>query len=131
MPVLGGANPRLGSSAGHRAEPISQLRILGQTPQRGGHRFHVSLHEQATDAVQIFNGNLKAKPTNAIIEEVNNLVAEAKPRSIVRWWEAVPADLQGDLVAQMGAFMLNPTADNATKVMNDMESLNADYWASR
>ncbi|MFD1942704.1 ABC transporter substrate-binding protein [Paradevosia shaoguanensis] len=86
---------------------------------------------EATDAVQIFNGNLKAKPTNAIIEEVNNLVAEAKPRSIVRWWEAVPADLQGDLVAQMGAFMLNPTADNATKVMNDMESLNADYWASR
>jgi len=81
------------------------------------------------EANGIFNGNLKAEAPNAIVAEVNELISTEQPRGIVRWWEAVPPDLQGDLVSQMGAFMLDPTAENAQQVMNDMEALNADYWS--
>jgi multiple sugar transport system substrate-binding protein len=49
----------------------------------------------------------------------------------VRWWEAVPSQIQGDLVAEMGKFMLSPTPDTAAKVMGDMQKINADYWASK
>ncbi|QQA43632.1 ABC transporter substrate-binding protein [Pelagovum pacificum] len=80
------------------------------------------------EANGIFNGNLLADAPNPIVAQVNELMAEQEPRGIVRWWEAVPPDLQGDLVSQMGAFMLDPTAENAQRVMDDMEALNADYW---
>ena len=39
---------------------------------------------------QVYNGNLKGTPPNAIIKADNELVAAAKPRALVRWWEAVP-----------------------------------------
>jgi len=81
--------------------------------------------------VQVYNGNLKGTPPNDIIKADNDLVAAAKPRALVRWWEAVPSQIQGDLVAQMGSFMLNPSADNAEKVMTQMQQINADYWASK
>ena len=81
--------------------------------------------------VQVYNGNLKGTPPNDIIKADNELVAAAKPRALVRWWEAVPSQIQGDLVAQMGSFMLNPTPDNAEKVMTQMQQINADYWASK
>jgi multiple sugar transport system substrate-binding protein len=81
--------------------------------------------------VQVYNGNLKATPPNAIIEEDNQLMAAAKPRQLVRWWEAVPPQIQGDLVAQMGSFMLNPTTENGEKVMDQMQQINSDYWANQ
>jgi multiple sugar transport system substrate-binding protein len=81
--------------------------------------------------VQVYDGNLKANPPNDIIKADNELVAAAKPRALVRWWEAVPSQIQGDLVAEMGKFMLNPVADNGEKVMTDMQKINADYWASK
>jgi multiple sugar transport system substrate-binding protein len=83
------------------------------------------------EAQGVYTGNLKAEAPNAIVAQVNELIAQDPPRSIVRWWEAVPADLQGDLVSQMGAFMLNPTAETAQQVMDDMQALNADYWANQ
>ncbi|HZY67735.1 MAG TPA: extracellular solute-binding protein [Devosia sp.] len=82
-------------------------------------------------AVQVYNGNLKATAPNSIIEADKQLVAEAKPRALVRWWEAVPSQIQGDLVAAMGAFMFDPTPEQAQKSMADMQAINADYWASR
>lgn len=81
--------------------------------------------------IQVYNGNLKATPPNDIIKADNELVAAAKPRALVRWWEAVPSQIQGDLVAAMGSFMFNPTADNGEKVMKDMQTINADYWANK
>lgn len=81
--------------------------------------------------VQVYNGNLKANAPNAIIEADKQLVATAKPRALVRWWEAVPSQIQGDLVAAMGAFMFDPTPEQAQKTMSDMQAINADYWASR
>ena len=81
--------------------------------------------------IQVFNGNLKATPPNDIIKADSELVASAKPRALVRWWEAVPSQIQGDLVAAMGSFMFDPTAATAQKVMGDMQKINADYWASK
>ena len=82
-------------------------------------------------SVGVYNGNLKAGTPNVIVEADRSLVAAAKPRTLVRWWEAVPSQIQGDLVAKMGEFMFNPTSDNAEKVMNDMQAINADYWANK
>ncbi|HEV2513772.1 MAG TPA: extracellular solute-binding protein [Devosia sp.] len=81
--------------------------------------------------VQVYNGNLKAQAPNATIEANKELVAAAKPRALVRWWEAVPSQIQGDLVAAMGAFMFDPTPEQAAKSMADMQAINADYWASK
>ncbi|NDU99371.1 ABC transporter substrate-binding protein [Pseudoroseicyclus tamaricis] len=77
----------------------------------------------------IYSGNLMTDAPNAIVSDVNAIIAEDAPRSVVRWWEAVPPELQGDLVSQMNAFMLDPTAENAQRVMDDMQSLNESYWA--
>jgi multiple sugar transport system substrate-binding protein len=82
-------------------------------------------------SVQVYNGNLKGQAPNDIIKADNELVAAAKPRALVRWWEAVPSQIQGDLVAQMGSFMLNPSADNGEKVMTQMQQINADYWNNK
>ena len=81
--------------------------------------------------VQVYNGNLKAQAPNATIEANKELVAAAKPRALVRWWEAVPSQIQGDLVAAMGAFMFNPTPEQAAESMKTMQTINADYWASK
>ena len=80
---------------------------------------------------QVYNGNLKGTPPNEIIKADNELVAAANPRALVRWWEAVPSQIQGDLVAAMGSFMLDPTAETAAKSMSTMQASNADYWANQ
>ncbi|WDR06864.1 extracellular solute-binding protein [Devosia rhodophyticola] len=80
--------------------------------------------------IQVYNGNLKAPAPNATIEANKEMVASANPRALVRWWEAVPSQIQGDLVASMGAFMFNPTPDQAQKSMAEMQAINADYWAN-
>jgi len=81
--------------------------------------------------VQVYNGNMKAKAPNEIIAANAEMVATLKPRALVRWWEAVPSQIQGDLVAAMGEFMFNPTAEQAQKSMSTMQTINADYWANR
>ena len=91
----------------------------------------VDAANQLGSTIQVYNGNLKATPPNDIIKADNDLVAAAKPRALVRWWEAVPSQIQGDLVAEMGKFMLTPTPENGEKVMTDMQKINADYWASK
>lgn len=81
--------------------------------------------------IQVYNGNLKAAAPNATIQANKDMVAAAKPRALVRWWEAVPSQIQGDLVAAMGAFMFNPTPEQAAESMKTMQTINADYWASK
>jgi multiple sugar transport system substrate-binding protein len=81
--------------------------------------------------VQVYNGNMKAEAPNATIAADKDLVAAANPRALVRWWEAVPSQIQGDLVAAMGTFMFDPTPATADKAMATMQSINADYWANK
>ena len=66
-----------------------------------------------------------------MVEANRVLIEEAQPRILVRWWEAVPTQIQGDLVAAMGAFMLDPTPENAPPTMPEMQAINADYWAGQ
>ena len=66
-----------------------------------------------------------------IVAEINDEVAEKGTLAYDRWWEAVPAELQGELVAELNRFMLDPTMETAEDVMATAQALNADYWASR
>jgi multiple sugar transport system substrate-binding protein len=52
------------------------------------------------------------------------------PSVLTRWWEACPVELQNDLVAELGKFMLDPSPASASKVMSNMQALNKEYWAN-
>lgn len=83
------------------------------------------------DATGNYIGNNSAKAPNAIVEQVNADIAETNATAYLRWWEAVPPDLQGELVAEMNRFMLDPTMETAEEVMTTMQSLNSAYWAEQ
>jgi multiple sugar transport system substrate-binding protein len=74
-------------------------------------------------------GNDKANAPNPAVAKINADVLAAGARSYLRWWEAVPPDLQGELVAELNRFMLDPTMTTAEDVMTKMQALNAAYWA--
>lgn len=76
-------------------------------------------------------GNDSANAPNAIVAEVNADIAATDAVAYLRWWEAVPPDLQGELVAEMNRFMLDPTMETAEEVMATMQTLNAAYWADQ
>lgn len=76
-------------------------------------------------------GNDMAEAPNPIVAEVNAELAATEADAYLRWWEAVPPDLQGELVAEMNRFMLDPTMDTAEDVMARMQGLNAAYWADQ
>lgn len=76
-------------------------------------------------------GNMNADAPNAVVEKINADVAANGTIAIDRWWEAVPAELQGEFVAEFNRFMLDPTMDTAEKVMANLQTLNADYWANQ
>lgn len=79
----------------------------------------------------LFNGNLKANAPNGIIQEISADIAEGGHVARNRWWEAVPSDLQGDLVAELTSFMLDPTAEKAQETMANMQAFNEAYWADQ
>jgi multiple sugar transport system substrate-binding protein len=76
-------------------------------------------------------GNLKATAPNANVTAINGAITANKTQLYQRWWEAVPADLQGELVALLNAFELNPTDANAADTMAKMQALNAKYWTNK
>jgi ABC-type glycerol-3-phosphate transport system substrate-binding protein len=76
-------------------------------------------------------GNANASAPNAVVEKINADVAANGTQAISRWWEAVPAELQGEFVAEFNRFMLDPTMDTAEDVMGNLQALNADYWANQ
>ena len=82
-----------------------------------------------SQASGIYNGNQKSAAPDAIVRAAMEDIAARKPRLLVRWWEAVPSDIQGDLVAAMGSFMLDPTPETAAKAMRDMQGIEAEYRA--
>lgn len=75
------------------------------------------------------NGNQLADAPNPIVAKINDYVQENDTIAIGRWWEAVPAELQGELVAELNRFMLDPTMETAEEVMANMQALNGEYWA--
>lgn len=78
-----------------------------------------------------YEGNVKANPPNPTVAKITAEMKAHNTISVERWWEAVPPDLQGELVAELNGFLINPTMANAKVIMGRMQSLNADYWASK
>lgn len=78
-----------------------------------------------------YMGNLKADAPNPIIAKINSDMTAAGTATYNRWWEATPPDLQGEFVAELNRFMLDPTMDTAEDVMARMQALNAEYWADQ
>ena len=76
-------------------------------------------------------GNKNAEPPNVVVAKINDDVAAKGTIAIERWWEAVPAELQGEIVAEFNRFMLDPTMDTAEDVMSNIQALNAEYWAEQ
>ncbi len=74
-------------------------------------------------------GNSNAEPPNVLVAEVNQQVSADATLAIDRWWEAVPGDIQGEVVAELNRFMLDPTMETADEVMANIQELNAEYWA--
>jgi multiple sugar transport system substrate-binding protein len=83
------------------------------------------------NSMGLFNGNLNVAPPNPVVAEVTAEMNEKGTIAIQRWWEAVPTDIRGDLVAELSGFLLNPTAEQAATAMANMQALNADYWANQ
>jgi len=82
------------------------------------------------DKQGLFIANLKSAPRSKLVAEVSDLIAKRKVVSVTRWQEATAPELQGDLIAEFGKFMLDPTPATATKVMASMQSVNKTYWDS-
>jgi multiple sugar transport system substrate-binding protein len=78
-----------------------------------------------------FEGNIKANPPNPTVAKITADIKANDTVALERWWEAVPPDLQGELVAELNGFLVDPTMDKAKAIMGRMQSLNADYWASK
>lgn len=78
-----------------------------------------------------FIGNVKATPPNPTVAKISEDMKAGNTVVMERWWEAVPPDLQGELVAELNGFLLDPTMDNAKAIMGRMQALNAEYWESR
>ncbi|NJM82544.1 MAG: extracellular solute-binding protein [Tabrizicola sp.] len=75
-------------------------------------------------------GNDAADAPNAIVAEVNADIGAAGHRAYLRWWEAVPPALQGEMVAELNRFLLDPKMETAESVMSTMQALNEEHWAS-
>jgi ABC-type glycerol-3-phosphate transport system substrate-binding protein len=76
-----------------------------------------------------FMGNVKATAPSAIVSKISDVIAAEHSTLYPRWWEAVPAELQGESVAELNSFMLDPTMETAEKVMANIEALHKQYWA--
>ncbi len=83
------------------------------------------------DASGNFMGNTNANPPNELVAKINQTVANNGTLAFDRWWEAVPADIQGEVVAELNRFMLDPTMETAEGVMANVQELNAEYWADQ
>ncbi|WP_380054048.1 ABC transporter substrate-binding protein [Falsihalocynthiibacter sp. SS001] len=76
-------------------------------------------------------GNVNAEAPNEILSSLDASINEMGASAVLRWWELVPAQLQGELVAEFNSFMLDPTMEQAEAVMANIQALNAEYWADQ
>jgi len=130
MPMI---NPSARDSIIVDASPIL---VTKQTANRPEVRKMIA-YLMSTDAANVLRdkqglyiANLKSTPSSKLIATINTLIAQRHAVSVTRWQEATAPELQGDLIAEFGKFMLDPTPANATKVMANLQTLNKTYWDS-
>jgi multiple sugar transport system substrate-binding protein len=78
----------------------------------------------------LYAGNNKAKIPNVLIGEIAKAAADGNYKSITRYWEASPSDIVLPAVEELNRFMTDPTPDQATQAMNNMEAVASQYWAA-
>ena len=82
------------------------------------------------DKQGLYVGNLKSAPRSKHLGELNEMVSARHEVPVTRWQEATAPELQGDLIAELGKFMLDPSPGNAEKVMVNMQAINKACWDS-
>jgi ABC-type glycerol-3-phosphate transport system substrate-binding protein len=78
-----------------------------------------------------YMGNLKANAPNANVSAITAAMTANKTQAYLRWWEAVPPDLQGEMVALLNGFELDPSDKNAADTIAKLQALNVKYWSSK
>lgn len=132
--IMPNADPALANQVIVEGSPILISRDAWNDPaKRKVFEYWVSVDGSNlwSEVQSLYNGNLKAAAPNDIIKEISADMGAGGHLARNRWWEAVPSDLQGDLVAELSAFMLEPTAEKARETMANMQALNAEYWADQ
>jgi multiple sugar transport system substrate-binding protein len=132
--IMPNQDASLPSSAILEGSPIVLSASGAENPDAmAGLEFFVSVEGANAWAASSGNsiGNVNAAAPNAIVEKINGDVVANRTIAIDRWWEAVPAELQGEFVAEFNRFMLSPTMETAETVMSNIEALNSDYWANQ
>jgi len=132
--IMPNADPSLPPSLVVEAAPILISKEAWENPEaRAAYEFWASTEGSSlwAENQSIYTGNLAGAAPNAIIQEISAEIAAGGHTAITRWWEAVPSDLQGDIVAELSSFMLDPTAETAQEVMANMQAFNEEYWADQ
>lgn len=132
--IMPNADPSLDASVIVEGSPILISQEAWEDPEaRAAFEFWASVDGANlwAETQSLYTGNLAGTAPNAIIQDISEDMAEGGHAAITRWWEAVPSDLQGDIVAELSSFMLDPTAENAADVMANMQAFNEDYWADQ
>ena len=78
----------------------------------------------------LYAGNNNAIIPNELIGQIAQIVTDGNYRSITRYWEASPSEIVLPSVEEMNRFMTNPTPEQATTAMTNMEAIASQYWAS-
>ena len=132
--IMPNQDPSLPSSAILEGSPIVMSKSGAENPDAmAALEFFASVDGANAWAAASGNsiGNANAAAPNPVVEKINADVAANGTVAIGRWWEAVPAELQGEFVAEFNRFMLDPTMETAEDVMATVQALNADYWANQ
>jgi multiple sugar transport system substrate-binding protein len=127
-PVLPGVEPAVAVEA---VPIVFGKSLLESNPDMGKAvtaMLSVDVSNILSSSHQVYNGNLLAEPPNSIIKEDAQAITDTKARQLLRWTEYVPPAILGDLISQLDAFRLDPTPENAKRVMDNMETINRDYW---
>ncbi|KQO63439.1 hypothetical protein ASF23_04050 [Curtobacterium sp. Leaf261] len=72
--------------------------------------------------------NPAALPKSHLVQDLAKDIATTKPTELTRYWEASPTPLIEGNVADLGAFMVNPTKANGVSTLQSMQDRARTEW---
>lgn len=72
--------------------------------------------------------NPKALPESDLVQDLAKDIASTRPVELTRYWEASPTPLVEGNVADLGAFMVNPSKANGRSTLRSMEQRARTEW---